>query len=266
MQLNNIEHLSDSDWEFYLSYKPAKKYVNYILETISTPGFDIGQLKKIIQWYATCTSGTIFENIKPIEKNYLFYRARIYDRSKDIHYGKGKDNTPFKGYDAEASFLPPTNCLSAGRANKQGIPCLYVANNIYTAVSETFKTPSDQISVATISLKEHLYVLKLAQLYSAVSVGIEQRTLWAQNFALEITRLFQTPTLPNSNTYLVCQAISKIICDLDLDGITFYSSKASEIRGNEPNVNIAIFSPQKCEAISSKIVFASDILKEGKNG
>ena len=254
-----MQNLFDRDWDYFLSYGTAQRYVSHMLQIIDSieNESEIQKFRDLIHWYGSLQNGNTCLNIYPIAPIYTLYRARVYKKSNDIDCNIDKSRTPFKGYNAKDSFIPPKCLISEGRANDNEIVCLYVASNSYTATCETMQDINDTMSIASIRLKEYLYVLNFSVFSSSIMLCNRKQTIWIQNFALEISKLFQLPCDTRHCVYKLCQIIADVaVKELHLDGISYYSSKAHQQPGITKNINFAIYNYKKCEPVSSELVSA----------
>lgn len=229
--------LNEEDWEYFLSFRTAKQYVDNMLNLIDKKDSQAEKIRfqKLISWYASSRCGNSLRNIRVLNTTSSLvpplYRSRIYDEAKDSERDTDKSNTPFKGYNQKESFVPPHENASEGRANSSNIIYLYAANDAYTSVIETAKSDTDLMSVAKIRIKSHLLILDFSIFYSCEDAGEPQKTIWIENFVLEIANLYQTPAETGSRIYLMCQFISEIAIKLNCQGVQFYSSKAEKVHG-----------------------------------
>lgn len=259
--------LSEEDWKYFLSFGSAKRYVEYMLNLITNKNFltEKKRFRKLIFWYADSGRGNILKNIRVLSPTSTLdpplYRARIYEAAKDSDVNKDKSNTPFKGYNQKESFVPPHGNASEGRANSANIVYLYAANDVYTSVIETAKSYTDLMSVATIHVKKHLFILDFSIFSSCEDAGDRRKTVWIENFALEIANLYQTPAETGSSIYLMCQLISEIAIKLNCQGVQFYSSKAEKVHELKTSINYVIFDYGACEAVSSELMLAGDVIE-----
>lgn len=140
----------------------------------------------------------------------------------------------FNGFDKKESFVPPVKKMQANRANSDGIPCLYTAKEIKTAIAEVRPFLGKKISIATIKPKANL---KLFDLYFNPEQQYEEilkpphSDLWL-NIALKFSIPYENTS---KNEYLFTQCISEYLQLSGFDGIQYLSSLC------ESGKNIAIF-------------------------
>jgi len=201
---------------------------------------------------------------KLIEQGTQFYRARVYKNdlsdyffdsvkrmkddiehaedylqgfAKEMVRRKALEEAGFKGFDAKGSFVcPDVRLISAGRCNYENEQCLYVAEDVQTAISEIKPLIRESISVACIQVEEPLRI---------VDFGFE---LSENQIIKLIAFLFvSSPTLDDYDAYMYTQIICALVRKLGYDGVK-YSSCQSPSRSN-----YAIFNFEKCRAIASEV-------------
>ena len=211
----------------------------------------------------------IFELLNDISSNPTYelsqgvkiYRSRIFkgEISKD-------PNTKFKGYNAEESFLPPKDKMRENRANDKNTPCLYCANEPYTALVEVRPRLAANVSIATILVKEKLRFLDCTLRNLPDSISAEKQKMFQA-----LSCLFSKPVVDEDNTedYIPTQCVAKYAQDLGYDGILYKSSLTPEesdwksfISNPKDRFNIAVFQYQKCEAVASNVVQVTRMLAE----
>lgn len=212
---------------------------------ISTPRKDNDDLLEFINilHYHTrffLNDHPIFEHIKTLfdgctitfTTHDTLYRARKYDLNDNK---KIQIQEYFLGFDKNESFVPPIKKTQANRANSTGVPCLYTALEIKTAIAEIRPFLGNTISVAEIKSKRNL---KLFDFYINPSnynyikkVKPPYSDIW-----LKLAISFSKPYEKTSNDeYLLTQCISEFLRLSGFDGIQYSSSL------NEGGNNIAIF-------------------------
>jgi len=208
-----------------------------------------------------------------IDAGTLLYRARRmneheYDKRKDELCSCNEENF-FKGFSEKDSFVPPIEKTVASRANSNGIPCLYVADSVETAISEVRPFKGTYVSVATIEVKKPLTLFKLRvdtdDLELSYKPFIEKYPDWYRSLRFMFSIPYENC---DNNEYLVTQCISEYVrLSGKFDGILFESSLSDK------GTNYAIFNCEhedysQCEPISSKIYSITNInvCFEGYNG
>lgn len=186
------------------------------------------------------------EKIKIINKENILYRSRIYREIDAFVRYKDKTDEVFKGYDEKNSFVKLSN-ISSGRMNHEDEICLYTASNINTSIFEVDPNCYSYVSVAEIKLLDNLKVID----FSKASSGIDD------NFKRYLSILIQS-RLSDGNgedDYYLPRYIARKCKDYGFDGLIYKSRFSRDPKLFKDGVNYAIFSYEKCKAISSKLYF-----------
>jgi len=99
---------------------------------------NIGYLTDDLGW------DSFFESKTLIKKNDVFFRARLHKNAEEKIFSK------------EEMFSPKKESTTAGRANPNGIPYLYLSDNRETILYEIRASFLDEVSVASFKLKNDL--------------------------------------------------------------------------------------------------------------
>lgn len=187
--------------------------------------------------------------------NLKLKRARICDEQ---HYenGFGKDELG----------APPEKVATAGRANSEGISCLYLANDTKTTLYETRARDNDHISIGTFEQKEPLKLIDFTILDQISPLSSEEMEIswYAANigFVRQIAEEIAKPLRRFDKTldYLPIQYICDYIKSCGFDGIKYRSTLDNE------GINYAIFYPNKFECTNvenievNKIEYGWDVI------
>lgn len=159
---------------------------------------------------------------------------------------KQRIESGFQGFDASGSSAPPRGTASAGRCNPQGVSYLYAALEEHTAIAEIRPFIKDSISVA---------VLRSTRDLKLVNFDFEPtKVVNGRDFLLnDIQRDFSKINKTQDGDYLITQFITSLIEHLGYDGLCFRSSLVKN------GTNYVIFNPSDCPAISSKLVYLSEV-------
>lgn len=158
----------------------------------------------------------------------------------------------------EAQMLaPPKEVASHGRANPAGIPYLYVASCLDTAVSEIRPHTGDIVSIATVKLKDDLRLIDLrnpkarASVFAMFWAGLEELPIAkkAVEFLEELGKELARPVLRQAAAYdyVPSQYLCELIKVSGYDGVVYKSSVG---RG----FNAAVFSQENSEVLRVKSV------------
>lgn len=197
----------------------------------------------------------IDNNPKIISAGEVYYRVRIINEDawkdymmkvcekEDGDYRRYFSNTNrFKGLTKEGSFVPPNNSvINEGRANAKYVKFLYMAENPTTAIFEVRPLWSDRINLAEIRVITDLRIADLT--YDVLNQPDNMTEFdWLLHY---IQVSFSIPT-NDADEYIPSQIIAANIKKWGYDGIRYNSSL------HKGGVNLTIFNPEKCEAISSR--------------
>lgn len=173
-----------------------------------------------------------------------YFRARISDQS---------------GLKPENMGAPPIHLTSAGRANSQGIRCLYLASDLETTIHEIRARDLDYVSVGKFKATKDLKIVDLANLdkISPFNIGVFDIEWFAINMAIlkKISKEIAKPLRRQDSDldYLPSQYIADYIKSLGYDGISYRSTLHKE------GVNYAIFDPKKFECSSVQLVYIDSL-------
>jgi len=173
------------------------------------------------------------------------YRSRINEDNKEINISEmGK---------------PPAKKSTAGRANPVGIPYLYTASNIKTAIAEIRPYKGDSLTIATFKIKSDLKLADLRDPRKSISPfeldedGLNQIFI-DLDYLCHLGEELSKPILPREAhlEYLSSQYLCELIKHCGFDGVIYKSSVGD-------GDNYAIFSDDKLEAIETIVYSVNDI-------
>ena len=123
---------------------------------------------------------------------------------------------------------------------------MYAALEEHTAIAEIRPFIRDSISVAVLKMTRDLHLVNFDFEPTAVVNG--------RNFLLnDIQRDFSKINKTQNGDYLITQFITSLVEHLGYDGLCFRSSLIKD------GTNYVIFNPSDCPAISSKLVYLSEV-------
>ncbi len=188
-------------------------------------------------------------NLKQFEK--------MFENSNFQHTIKKGENDFYRGRISEKKLdesemgPPPANMATAGRANANGISCLYLAGDAITTLHEIRARDLDNISIGRFEAKYDLKLIDLAELdkispfrvndiftYEWLAVNMPILKKVSSEIAKPLRR--QDSELD----YLPSQYIADFIKSLGYDGIRYRSTL------NSGGINYAIFDKRKLKCIS----------------
>jgi hypothetical protein len=176
-----------------------------------------------------------------------FYRGRISDENSL----KSDEMGP-----------PPPGRITAGRANSQGIRCLYLASDCMTTVHEIRARDFDYISVGQFVAVNNLKIVDLAHIdkISPFSQGEFDGEWFAINMPIlkKIGKEIAKPLRRQDSEldYLPSQYIADFVKSLGYDGICYRSTLYSE------GLNYAIFDPKKFKCTNVKLIKVENLRYE----
>lgn len=176
--------------------------------------------------------------LHPSPGTHKFYRARV--------------NSTNKPYPISKMRKPPEKLATSGRANPYGIPYLYVASTIETAISEIRGHKGEMVTVAEFQLKHKIELIDLRDPINTISP-------FELNDEYEIELLYKNmpfltllgneiskPVIPREANleYLPSQYLCELLKHIGYHGIVFKSSISD---GN----NYVIFNDKRLKGIAT---------------
>ncbi len=206
------------------------------------------------EWKDYCKSELTPQTLKNLER--MNYTADMLaelkkEHEKFINSEKTKEikqriESGFQGFDANGSSAPPKGKASAGRCNPEGVSYLYAALEEHTAIAEIRPFIRDSISVAVLKPTRDLRLVNFDFEPTAVVNG---RDFLFDDIRRDFARINKT----QNSDYFITQFIASFIEHLGYDGLCFRSSLVKD------GTNYVIFNPSDCPAISSKLVYLSEV-------
>ena len=211
---------------------------------IRTKNWDhfVGNIKHVNRFYSNYINTDILKyylelTSKTYPKDYSFFRARICKDSSGIE--KGKMGAPSKEF------------VTAGRANSEGIPCLYLADSPDTTLYEVRAGVYDYTTVGEFKLLEDINIVNLASIDKISPFQADEPTQFAINIEClkQIGRELAKPLRRYDSPldYLPTQYISDFIKYLKYDGIEYISTMCPK------GYNLALFDVNICECIRTEV-------------
>lgn len=163
---------------------------------------------------------------------------------------KWRKSVKFKGYGARDSTAPEPDKVTNGRANPDHIRYLYVCEDQDTPIYEVRPIIGDNVSVARFRLNKEvkLYDLTLPtqsfeeQLFESFEKYTSSKLFGA------IGSMFSRPFNGDPAKYIATQFLAEEIKNMGFDGLRFNSSL------NTGGINVVLFNPDVCKAMSSELV------------
>jgi len=236
-------------------YDPVYIEKHSVLKTNYWENF-VSELIRVNRFHTNHINLLILEKIcsytrKKYEKGTIFYRGRISSSS---------------GYNLEEMSAPPSEKSSAGRANSQGISCLYLANDVETTIHEVRAGAFDYVAVGKFELQKDIVIVDLNNI-DKISPFIE--TLDSVEYAINKEHLNKLnremgKALRRSDSvldYVPTQYVSDFIKSVNIEeeygkyaGIEYNSTMKKK------GYNLAIFYPELFECIGVDIYYVDSLL------
>jgi len=199
----------------------------------------------------TCES-----RVQIIEPNSEMWRAQMgYDTLPLMHYEVNIDDiyVPY----SEKRMRPLSNSASEGRANPKGIPCLYVASDKETAMSEIRPWLGSTVSVGKFTNSKELRIVDFSKHHGDSLPSFLAEPDDAKKIEAVWTYIDKSFSEPVTNSdqksdYAPTQIIAELIKSLNYDGIAF---KSSLNKGH----NLALFNLDSVNFKSCNLFTVSDI-------
>jgi len=266
----SIVHLLKNDWVLFTSLNDEK--ATELLESISESEFhglfiskQNGDEGRILNWQD-------FKAELKHDNRYFPKKAPNYEHLDELlsHIILPHEDIPQYLYRSRVNIdteiidilkmgKPPEKFSTAGRANPIGIPYLYTASNIKTAIAEIRPHKGDNITVATFKVKEPLTLADLRNPRKSISPfklnedGLNQIFL-DLDYLCHLGDELSKPILPREAhlEYLSSQYLCELIKHSGYDGVIYKSSVGD-------GDNYAIFSDDKLEAIETKVYSVDNV-------
>ncbi|MDJ0389624.1 RES family NAD+ phosphorylase [Roseomonas sp. E05] len=205
--------------------------------------------------------GTIRNRDTELKQGQILYRAQRgvewIDRTDEEGNSIGAEVSGF----GPSRMKPLTDRAREGRANPTGIPVLYVASSVETAISEVRPWVGTEISVAVCRVLRPLRALDLSKGHGQSSLkgavlrhltGGEAPTAEEKEKAvwIEIDNAFSWPvTLSDDRAdYAPTQVLAELFRSVGYEAIIYKSHFGDE--GDNKGYNLAIFDPDAVEIVS----------------
>lgn len=187
-----------------------------------------------------------------IKQGMILYRAQI-----GLEYHEDKHGVDFVAF-GHKRMKPHENLAIEGRANPTGIPMLYLASSVETAISEVRPWIGSELSVAQFKILRELKIMDLSVRhgetpirYLSFSNLLDEKPVSKEKKEIvvwcDIDNAFSRPVTRTDNfaDYVPTQILSELFCDNGYDGVIYRS------QFGERGFNIALFNLQDAEAINA---------------
>ena len=179
----------------------------------------------------------------------VFYRARLFSFGQTAIHP-----------DAELGAPPAANARS-GRLNPEGLPLLYVADSVTTAISETRPWVGAKLSVAKFRPKLPLRVVSLSIGIDGLHLpepGGEGHSGFLAALAMDLNHISHPAHPDDRLSYLPTQYIAAKFRAHHVDGLAYVSA----LRAG--GWNYALFQPEACELVSAEVFEVKSVEVEAR--
>jgi hypothetical protein len=195
------------------------------------------------------------ENVIELEslEKYLCDLSKKYDSGEIFYRGRISKK---EGLPISELGKPPWNKSTAGRANPQGIPYLYLSNTIETTLYETRAIFLDYVTVGKFVLNRPIKVVKLrtVQISSPFEENIFDKLLYRpflKGLEEELSRPLRR--FDSELDYLPTQYLCEFIKHIGFDGVEYGSSMKKN------GINLAIFDDATFECVEREVIEIKNI-------
>lgn len=267
---NSIIDLINNDWKLFTHMDDvmALLLVEKILETEFKKGFqpkEDGDTAKILNWQEfkeELKHDNRYFPLKAPSKEHLEgllqYLLVSNDNIPEYLY-RSRVNEGVEQIPLDEMGKPPEKISTAGRANPIGIPYLYTASNVDTAIAEIRPHKGDKITVATFEVRGELKLADLRDPRFSISPfeldddGLNQ-VFKDLEYLCHLGEELSKPILPREAhlEYLSSQYLCELIKHCGYDGVIYKSSVGD-------GDNYAIFKDDDLEPIEAKTYSVDEV-------
>jgi len=172
--------------------------------------------------------------------------------------GKTDDHGRLHPYPSDEMGAPPADRCPSGRANSRGIPVLYTASDIATAVAEIRPWKGAPVTVADVILNNGARVVDLVDIPGLES-PFGRENLKADLDSLEMLgalgHQLSQPVAPTDAEleYVPTQYLAELIRHSGYDGIRYPSALG-------PGANVVLFDPTSATIANARLVRVTNVV------
>lgn len=194
-------------------------------------------------------------------KRYCSFIRKVYKKGTVFYRGRISGE---EGFPPGQMSAPPTELVTAGRANSAGIRCLYLASDVETTIHELRAGIFDYVSIGRFELTEDIVVVDLKDIdhispfidgLDPVEHAINKEHLKRIN--MEIGRALRRSDSPLD--YIPTQYIADFIKSITHDGKPEYAGIEYNSTLNKNGLNLAIFYPELFECREVEVVHINEL-------
>ena len=236
-----------------MSFKSWQSYMHFALSVKSKSRYILDEdcMEFLGAIKDTCPS-----RAKILAKDTILWRAQKGCDYRAYYEGEAYIDDRPEPYSPQR-MSPLTDSASEGRANSKGIPCLYVATNKETAMSEVRPWVGSLLSAGQFKVQEELTIIDFTErhgeqpffYFSNPSEEEILSSVWAH-----MDNAFSEPVTNSDlkSEYAPTQIIAELIRTLGYDGIAFKSSLGT-------GYNIALFDLNSAKLVNCALYEAKSV-------
>ena len=197
-----------------------------------------------------------------ILESYCSFIRKVYKKGSVLYRGRVSSEM---GFPITEMGAPPADRATAGRANAEGIQCLYLASDIDTTLQEVRAGAFDYVSVGKFELMEDIVVVDLKAIdhispfiaeLNPLDHAINKEYLNKMNY--EIGRVLRRSD--SVLDYLPTQYIVDFIKSIEHDENPEYAGVVYNSTLNRRGENIAVFYPDLFQCTGAEVFHISELL------
>jgi len=203
---------------------------------------------KEVEEFLEAIKNSVYKRIEGVSKGKMFFRAQ-----NGTDYFEDEENgislpVPY----SKKRMKPRPNQAKQGRVNPTGIPYLYGATKLETAIAEVRPWIGDLVTVGMLELKKDVSIVNctMSDIDSGFYMYFEEPGPKTKNEEVwkDVDRSFSYPVSNSDDvaSYIPTQVLSEFIRELVYEGIAYRSSLG-------PGFNIALFDIDAADIHSRKI-------------
>lgn len=241
------------------TFKSYRDYSHFQREVVKSRRY-LGSPETVAFLQAVTTTCHARETTVPLGE--VLKRAQIAHDLRPI-YQSGEDGENIYIDDIECAaqktrMMPLRDRASEGRVNPRGIPCLYMATNDATAVSEVRPAIGNCVTVAAMKCLRELKLIDCSRLIEKQFIFFKEPERHKMEEAVwsDIDRAFSAPADRSDDVaeYAPTQILAELFRSLGYDGVIYKSAFG------EDGYNIAIFNIDDFEVGCCRLFKVKDII------
>jgi len=245
-------------WEGWESYRQFAESVNAQLRYVRS---------ELAERFLTNVRGSCDSRKVTIPKAKMFWRARLGCKEElvtDEHDDIAVSHIEEQPYDRK-DMKPISNWQTEGRANPRGIPYLYLATDMNTALAEVRPWIGATISVAQLKIQREISVIDCSKHHAKdnlFDIVLDRNRSKEDGIWVAIDQAFATPVNKDDEAreYIPTQVIAEFFKSEGFDGIVYKSLLSND------GFNLALFNLNDAEVVYCALYQAASLRYEFQKG